>query len=135
MTTSTPASRAADAQRRLHLALRALHGPQAAEVWSGACREAGVLSLGALSLPELVRVADVLVARGGADAVAARSCRVLLILNGPGAPARPSPEPDDSGALTLARLREALRVEDALTQAEWTRRLNALAAERRLART
>ncbi|MCW2666991.1 MAG: hypothetical protein JWN57_1953 [Frankiales bacterium] len=85
MTTTTVPGSAAEAQRRLDLALRALHGPAARDAWSSACHEAGVLSSGALAAGELRRVADVLLARGGTTAVAAGSCRLLLSLAGPGA--------------------------------------------------
>jgi hypothetical protein len=127
------ASTAAQAQRRLHLALRALHGPAAGDVWNAACRQAGVLSLGTLSPPELLLVADVLLTQGGATAVAAGSCRVLLISARPAARA-PAPRPPRADAeaadLELAALQEALRVEDALTPDEGSRRLSRLADTR-----
>ena len=103
----------ADAQRRLQLVLRSQHGPRATQVWASACARAGVVCTGELSLDELDRVTAVLAERGGADAVAARSCRVKLVFL-----RRTVSDP----------LLEELREPDALDEASWRRRLAELEA-------
>ena len=105
----------ADAQHRLQLVLRSQHGPRTAQVWAAACARAAVVCTGELSLDELDRVTAVLAERGGADAVAARSCRVKLLFLRRTAADEP--------------LLEALREPDALDEATWRRRLAELEAE------
>ena len=119
-----------DAQNRLQLVLRSQHGPRATAVWSGACSRAGVVCTGSLTLDELDRVTAVLVERGGADAVAARSCRVRLVPLGLGRTHRPAlaVRDDDDVVLDDAAVRAALREPDALSEAAWRRRLAELEA-------
>ena len=116
----------AEAQRRLLLVLRAQHGPGASAHWARVCGEAGVLSTGLLTLDELDRATAVLVARGGVEAVAARSCRVRLVFLGGGRGRQDRAERDV--VLDDASVRAAFRTPGALDEASWRRRLAELEA-------